>query len=526
MKLKTRIYLLQLVIAAIVLMMATVAYVSIRSAHYNLKRVQAASHQLDAIRSVNVHANRFSEQIAELLLIGEAERADYLSAGRDLEAGFSGLEKTTLDESALLSTSGEASDSRDELRRVQRMRVLHARIDRSVSKLFSLRNQGRNEDAVQLFRVEIENRLDAEMEQLLRAALLDEQNEVKQVAREADARWLRLASIVAIATVFAIAICLATAYGLARALIPPVAKLIAGADAISRGELDHRIAYRSNDELGLLAQSFNQMGEQLEGQHTQVKDAQAGLEHEVAERTGELATANHRLSTLDRLRVQFLADISHELRTPLTALRGEAEITLRHAPKPETAYRDALERIVMLARDMSRLVDDLLFLARSEADTLRFDLRRLALHDLAFKVCREGEALGHGKGIAVQIEFPDEPIWIIADAQRLKQAFLIVLDNAIKYSPCGSVVRMQVVAMNDFAEITVRDQGKGISAEELPFVLDRFYRGNAPGGPGTGLGLAIAKWLVEKHGGEIAVTSKADSFTEVKIRIPRLEHGQ
>jgi len=518
MKLKTRIYLLQLVIGVVVLLMAAVAYVSIRSTDFYLKRIQWANHQLAAITTVTVHANRFSEQIAELLLIGEAEREDYLSATRDLEAGFVKLEEMTRGELTFLAASGEPGDPGHEMYRVQRMRALYAEIDRSVTRLMALRGQGRIDDAVTLFR-----RLDAEFEHLLRAAMLDEQEEVEQAEREAEALWKRLALIIPLATLAALAICLATAHRLARALIRPVTQLIVGTEAIRDGELGHRIEYRGDDELGVLAQGFNQMGEQLEVQHALVRGAQSNLEHQIADRTGELAAANQRLTALDRLRVQFLADISHELRTPLTALRGEAEITLRHAPKPETAYRDALERIVVLVRDMSRLVDDLLFLARSETDTLRFELRRLALRDLVAKVVLEGNTLGHSKGIEVQTECPDQPIWVTADAQRLKQALMIVVDNAIKYSPPGRTVNIGVTLPDQFAEITIRDQGRGIHAEELPHVFDRFYRSSRLGGPpGSGLGLAIAKWLIEKHGGEIALTSEVNRFTKVRIRIPRI----
>ncbi len=525
MKVRTRIYLLQIVIAVIVLMLAAVAYASIRYAGQYLKRVEWANHQHETITAVTVHATRFSEQIAELLLIGEAERSDYVSASRELQASFTLLEKITRGEAAFLAGSSIAKDPSDELYRVRRMRALHAEIDRSVATLVALRNQGRTDEAVELFRREIENRLDAEFEHLLQAAVLDEEEEVEQAEREADALWRRLVWIIALVTLSALAICLVTALRLARALIGPIAQLTAGTEAISRGELDHRIAYRSSDELGALAQHFNRMGEQLEVQRLQVRAAHTNLERDVADRTRELAAANKRLSAMDRLRVQFLADISHELRTPLTALRGEAEIALRHLPRAEPAYRDVLERIVALSCDMGRLVADLLFLARSETDTLHFELRPLSLRDLLLNVETEGKALGRGRGIEVLVEYPAEPIWISADAQRLKQAFMIVLDNAIKYSPAARPVHIVVTTTEQRAEIVVRDQGYGIGAEEMPYVFDRFYRGQTRGGSGSGLGLAIAKWLVEKHGGDIALTSEPERFTEVRIRIPRIEEA-
>lgn len=123
----------------------------------------------------------------------------------------------------------------------------------------------------------------------------------------------------------AVFLCFAAAILLARSLMRPIGLLTRGTEAISNGELDHRISYDSRDELGALAKRFNEMAAIQEDQRDRLLNAKAELEQEVAARTAQLAAANQRLIDLDRLRVQFVADISHELRTPLTALRGEAE---------------------------------------------------------------------------------------------------------------------------------------------------------------------------------------------------------
>jgi two-component system OmpR family sensor kinase len=326
-----------------------------------------------------------------------------------------------------------------------------------------------------------------------------------------------------------VALCFVAAYLLTRSLLRPIGLLTKGAEAIGRGELDHRIVFESRDELGALAQRFNTMAANQEDQHNRLLDAQTDLERQVDARTEELATANQRLTDLDQQRVQFLADISHELRTPLTALRGEAEIPLRHGSKPEAIYRDALERIVTLSLEMGRLVDDLVFLSRSETDTIRFEPRRADLVTIIADAVHEGEILARAKGTSVKADCRSEPVWINADPQRLKQALLIVLDNAIKYSPPGQSVTVRMAAADGQAEITVRDSGMGIPPEEVPMVFDRFYRGHnskASRQLGSGLGLAIAKWLVEKHRGAIALTSEVGAFTEVQIRIPCAEPGR
>jgi two-component system OmpR family sensor kinase len=526
MGIRSRILLLQLIVIGSVLMMAAIVYTTIRSTSHDMQRVQWANKQLEAVTALAINANRYSEQIAEFLLIGEPERPDYDSARAELEAGFDELDKLTRGEAEFLVGSSEQEGGGDEFVRITRMRALYGEITKATSNAIDLRNQGRQEEAVRVFRREIENRLDAEFQNVLEAARRDEEEEVRRTELQAEALWRRLTWMTAALALAAVALSLASAFLLARSLIRPISLLTEGAEAIGRGELDYRIVFASGDELGVLARRFNTMAAKQEIQRKQLLDARTDLERQVTERTAELAAANQRLTDLDRLRVQFLADISHELRTPLTALRGEAEIPLRHGSKPEAVYRDALERIVTQSLEMGRLVDDLVFLSRSETDTIRFEPRRSDLVTIIADAVHEGEILARSKGISVKADYRTEPVWVIADAQRLKQALVIVLDNAIKYSPCDQSVTLSMTVADGHAEIVVRDRGSGIPVEEIPKVFERFYRGRtekASRQPGSGLGLAIAKWLIEKHQGVIALTSEVGSFTEVRIRIPCIE---
>jgi two-component system, OmpR family, sensor kinase len=523
MGIRSRILVFLLIVVGSVVMMAAVVYITIRSTTYHMQRVEWADNQLEAVTALTVNANRYSEQIAEFLLIGEPERPDYDSARAELEAGFDQLEKLTIGEAEFLGRSREQEDGGDEIFRVTRMRALYGEIAKATSRAIDLRNQGRQEDAVSVFRRDVENRFDAEFENILEAARRDEAEEVARAELQAEALWRRLTWMTAALALAAVVLCFVAAFLLARSLMRPIGLLTQGTEAISRGELDHRISYDSRDELGALANRFNEMAAHQQDQRDRLLNAKAELEQEVAARTAELANANQRLTDLDRLRVQFLADISHELRTPLTALRGEAEIPLRHGSKPEAIYRDALERIVAQSLEMGRLVDDLVFLSRSETDTIRFEPRRANLATIVADAVHEGEILARAKGITVKADYRTEPVWVMADSQRLKQALVIVLDNAIKYSPRDRSVTLSMTVADGHAEIAIRDKGLGIPAEEIPKVFERFYRGRNPKAsrqPGSGLGLAIAKWLVEKHQGEIALTSEVGSFTEVVVRIP------
>ncbi|WP_292399616.1 ATP-binding protein [Mesorhizobium sp.] len=526
MGIRSRILVFQLIVVGAVVMMAAIVYITIRSTTYYTQRVQWANNQLEAVTALTVNANRYSEQIAEFLLIGEPERPDYESARAELEAGFEKLAQLTRGEAEFLGRSSEQEDSGDEIFRITRMRTLYGEIAKATSDAINLRNQGRQEDAVRIFRRDIENRFDAEFENILEAARRDEEEEVVRTELQAEALWRRLTWMTAGLALAAVVLCFVSAFLLARSLMRPISLLTEGTEAISRGDLDHRIAFDGRDELGALARRFNEMATHQQDQRDRLLNAKAELEQQVATRTSELAAANQRLTELDRLRVQFLADISHELRTPLTALRGEAEIPLRHGSKPEAVYRDALERIVTQSLEMGRLVDDLVFLSRSETDTIRFEPRRTDLVSIVADAVHEGEILGRAKGISINAAYGTRPVWITADAQRLKQALVIILDNAIKYSPRDRSVNLNMTVVDGHAEIAIRDKGLGIPAEEIPKVFERFYRGRSPRASrqlGSGLGLAIAKWLVEKHRGEIALTSEVGFFTEVVVRLPHAD---
>lgn len=254
--------------------------------------------------------------------------------------------------------------------------------------------------------------------------------------------------------------------------------------------------------------------------------AREELESRVASRTAELALANKRLSQLDRQRIRFLADASHELRTPLTALRGEAEVALRKPDVPASGHRATLERIVQWSGEMTQLVDDLMFLARSDADEIRLHFRNVSLFQIVNNVVQSLAHVDQGQRISVQAE-GDSDTAVNADRRRLSQVVLIVIDNALKYALPGTPISVSVACDPAAREgsVIVRDCGPGIPPGEQPFLFDRFFRGTLArigDMPGSGLGLSIAKWIVDKHEGRIMVESSPQG-TSIFIVLPLSE---
>jgi heavy metal sensor kinase len=219
---------------------------------------------------------------------------------------------------------------------------------------------------------------------------------------------------------------------------------------------------------------------------------------------------------------QFTADASHDLRTPVAVIRATAEITLRK-PRAEEEYRRALSTILETSVDTSELLENLLTLARADAGAAGMDMRPLDLSAHVQKARERAALLGLEKALDITATTPREPVWVKADAIAIDRLLLILLDNAVKYSPSGGRCEIALSQSETHAQITVRDSGEGIPESELKNIFDRFYRVDrvrSKSNGGAGLGLAIARWIAEMHGGTIAAESTPGAGSEFQIKLP------
>jgi two-component system OmpR family sensor kinase len=238
---------------------------------------------------------------------------------------------------------------------------------------------------------------------------------------------------------------------------------------------------------------------------------------------GRLAsTFNEMLASIEaayRAQQRFVSDASHELRAPLTAIQGNLELLHRHRSMPEAEREEALAEVMREANRLSRLVADLLALARADAG-VPLKHRLLDLDEVVLDAFREARQLSQGQTLTLD---PFEPMQVIGDEDRLKQLVLILLDNALKYTPANGSITLGLQRLETASKITVRDTGVGIPPGDLPHVFERFYRadparGRDPGG--TGLGLPIARWIVEQHGGKITLESQPGQGTLATVYLP------
>ena len=228
----------------------------------------------------------------------------------------------------------------------------------------------------------------------------------------------------------------------------------------------------------------------------------------MARLTEVLNTMFGRLESAVKTLSQFAADASHELRTPLAVIRATAELALRRARTPES-YRDSLQEIAAEAERMTRLVEELLILARSDAATAEMPLGAVDVGEVLADICDEMRGLAQMRDIRVRTDFSGdgEPI-VAGNRPALHRLFLVLLDNALKFSHPGSEVILKVENVDSMVAVTIEDFGVGISKSDLPHIFERFYRADqARTGAGHGLGLSLAKSIARLHGASIEVHS-------------------
>jgi len=219
----------------------------------------------------------------------------------------------------------------------------------------------------------------------------------------------------------------------------------------------------------------------------------------------------------------FIADASHELRTPLTVLRGNAEAGI--AIRRDCEHAEILEEIVDESARMTRLIDNLLFLARSDASSVPLQLETTDAQDWLHDLAERAEILARKHGATLTTTLSGVGTLAI-DIERIGQAVMILVDNAAKYSSPGGRISLLSSSWKNELTIEVADNGVGISADALPHVFERFYRagGRQDGeGSGAGLGLPIAKSIVEAHGGRIEVQSIVGEGTRMRMHLPLVQ---
>ncbi len=280
-------------------------------------------------------------------------------------------------------------------------------------------------------------------------------------------------------------------YGLTRRGLAPLGRMAEQAGRITSQNLSARLEIgNAAEELTLLSASFNEL----------------------------LTRLDQSFETMRR----FVQDASHELRTPLAVIRGEADVALSRE-RPAAEYRESLATIQLESQRLSRLVDDLLNLARADAGRVQLRLEELYLNDLLAECCRSVQPLAAARQIDLKCRCAGD-VPFRGDEGLLRRMVINLLDNAVRYTPPGGTVQATLEAQGPDVRIRIADTGIGIAPEASHRVFERFYRADPSRSreqDGFGLGLSIVKWIAESHHGQVELTSHPGSGSTFTVHLAR-----
>ncbi len=281
-------------------------------------------------------------------------------------------------------------------------------------------------------------------------------------------------------------------YWISKRALDPVDAISRAAQRISIENLADRLHVpNTGDQLQRLTETLNQMFSRLEASVRRMK--------------------------------QFTADASHELRAPIALIRTTAEVAVQRRNREAAEYLEALDDILEESERTSQVVDSLMLLARADAGKEVLEHAPVDASAISRAAGEHGEKLARIRGLDFSASIPHTPFWVHADAEALRRALLILIDNAAKYTPEGGSVRINLTASDGFARFSVSDTGIGIAQTDLPHIFDRFWRADkarSRSQGGASLGLSIAKWIAETHGGSITVESESGEGSVFCLNVP------
>ena len=285
---------------------------------------------------------------------------------------------------------------------------------------------------------------------------------------------------------------------ISKTLLSPIQGITRAAEAMADGDFSSKIRVESEDEIGILAKTFNDMAAQIEAMLEELKRA-------------------------EKLRREFVANVSHELRTPLTSIRSYAETISDNLELPQETEEEFLRVIINESDRMTKIVQDLLELSRFDSGNVKLSIEGFSIErsvrDVYAAIALEARKRGHKLNLELEWGLP----MIRGDRARIEQVLMNIITNALKYTPDGGTIEIISGSMDGNVFVRIEDTGVGIPSDDLERVFDRFYRvdkARTRESGGTGLGLSIAKDIITLHGGEIKLESVKGKGTSVTVMLP------
>ena len=464
------------------------------------------------------------KQLADDVILNSPAGTETRNSAKSLDKALGALAEARAKETAVALSEEDRENEIQESHRDSEIFQLVASIRNEFQAIKATRSQEPLETTLSKLTPLLEIRIDKEFRGLLSNAIEDEREEIIEGEKQDAALFRYMTLAIAILSLTGILVIALFGYRMYRWIVDPLETLTSSVRAIGKEDFTYRMDRNGPSEFKVLGRVLSRSSKALHAQHTKLTRARDDLEETVKRRTKDYDEANRKLKAQQAARTRLLSDISHELRTPLTAIRGEAEIALRGADKPAEQYREGLKRIAGLSSQLGRIVDDLLTVARSESGSLVMQIDSLNMSELLSDVKLTAHSMSRGRKVELATQV-NRHVLVAGDRQRLMQLFLILVDNAVRYSEEKGRVEILLKEQDGWATVSVFDQGVGIPESDRELLFDRFFRGKEArrlSPDGLGLGLFVAEAIVKAHSGEILVDSEPGRGTTFTVRLPRM----
>jgi len=509
MKLVTQLRLALLLMLSLGLCGAALQMWNAQQSRIHIKRINLSHTIYEGYLALESHTYQLFKQYGDAIIIGDVnQRASKNALIGQIDDDIRSIRSLIATKVELVGTGIDTE--RESLTTIEKtVSELIVRLDQ-----FSPTGSGElSSDWERLSRL-LNDEIDGNFRELIRSALEEELADVEKTGEMVDRAILLQQGITLVFVLCAILAAWMIVVMLNRRITKPINTLVSGVRRFGEGYDSFRISLPGRDELSEIASSFNIMATKVEVKNQTAASERESLQKAVEDRTRQLNLMVEELKRIDESRKKMIADVSHELRTPLTIIKGEADIALRGNDKDVNAYRDALERAREAANHTARLVDDLLFVARTEAGEVRL---RLAVINLC-TVVREAHATF---GPDAELSVLTESAVVSGDAGRIKQALVVLLENARHHG--DGKIQLELGDTAGGFYLTVSDSGSGMSDEEKSQAFERFYRGSNAAeryGDGAGLGLPVAQSIARAHGGTITLRDRTGGGLVASIWLP------
>ena len=511
MKLVTQLRLAILLILGLGLSSVALMLWHFQQSEKHIQRISIAQSIYGRYLNLESHIYQLFKQYGDAIIIGDANQRESKNKLIDaISSDFRIIDDSIALKAGLVESSREAE--------VESLEKIQYTVDRLIRQLDQFSPTGTGELASDWNK--LSELLNAEIDQnfrgLIQTALDEQERNALSTTLSVEKAVLHQQITAAVLAVLAIVAAIAGIMMLSRRFTHPINTLVAGVREFGDGKLDYRINPAGKDEISEIGKTFDTMAAQIAEKNKTLTDEKRILQEAVDERTMQLSHMLEDVKRIDASRRRMIADVSHELRTPLTIIKGEADIALRGDTKSVDIYIEALGRTREAANHTARLVDDLLFVARTEAGEVRLNLVEMNL----YKVTLDAQQT-FARNSNFITELTTAPMR--GDALRIQQAILVLLENAKRYG--GSNIDLRLENSAKGYAISVEDDGPGMDDETKSQAFERFFRGSNAAEryrDGAGLGIPVAYSIAKAHGGTIELSDREGGGLVAALLLPSM----